>query len=602
MMERPAEPARPGPDGPAPSARRGAAGPLAAGLIFLVMAVLAFYPCSLHPFRLSLSHRTASKKTTEMRLFDRYLDTAPGRSPTHLTVWAYPEGGEAVPLAIPSLAAGFALSRVLPPRATFNLLFLLNLALSAVSFHLLARRLRYPAPAAAAYAVLVAFHPCVQSFILRGQIENVMLWTVGFSFCALVDLLEGRRPAAAFAASIAMPVLAVFSTPYHALFLIATWPFLLAHAAERLNLTWRAPALRRAGASGLALLVLLPLLVRFYAPLPAGGEGAINLNPGTLELGLSAAASTESLRDLVDPAAGLWHEKPYLGLVWMAALFAACAGHIRWRGRFPSQGTSDEGRAFGSAILLAGTALFALLAIGRGFGPPGARIPMPALLLDRIVPGFENVVRMNRILPFMAMCGGFLVARCIAARPPRAAIAIAAVLCALVAGEGFLVAPPGVRTRPTYFVDAASDLPAPVRALPRVEEENLPVLDLPPAAGHEGKRLWNPYTYYQTEHGQSLVWYDECPGDPPGLRGLLVDLFRDIARPDAAYRRWEDIVRLVREQRIGLIVLHDLGPDEGHAGPLIERLDASFLPLGNGDRTRTWRVDPEGAGRPGDRP
>jgi hypothetical protein len=602
MTESPAETARPGRDGPAPSAPRGAAVPLLVCLAFLLMTAAAYYPCSLRPFRLALSHRTASKKTVEMRLLDRYLDPAPGRSPAYLSVWAYPEGGDAVPLAVPSLAAGFALSRVLPPRATFNLLFMLNLALSAASFYLLARRLRYPAPAAVAYAVLVAFHPCVQAFILRGQIENVMLWTAGFSFCALVDLLEGRRPATAFAASIGMPVLAVFSTPYIAIFLVATWPFILAHSVERLNLPWRAPALRRAGASGLALLVLLPLLVRFYAPVPSNGTETINLNPGTLELGLSAAAPTEAIRDLFDPHAGLWQEKPYLGLVWLAALLAACAGHIRGRDRHPSHGATGRAGASGSALLLAGTVLFALLAIGRGFGPPDGRIPMPALLLDRVVPGFENMVKMNRILPFMVMCGGFLVARHIAARPPRSAIALAALLCALVAAEGFLIAPPGVRSRPSYFLDATRDLPGPVRALPRGEDEDLPVLDLPPAAGHEGKRRWNPYTYYQTEHGQSLVWYDACPEDPPGLRGLLVGLFRDIARPDEAYRRWDDIVRLVREQGIGLIVLHDLGPDGGHAGPLIERLDAAFLPLGSGDRTRTWRVAPDVAKEPGERP
>jgi len=566
---------------------------LAAAAAFVALTLLAYAPCSLRPFTLSLSHRTASSKAVEMRRLGMYLDPAPGKPPAFLTLWAYPEGGEALPLAVPSLVAGHALCRVLPARAAFNLVFMLNLFLSAWAFHRLARKLRYPPAAAAAYAALVVFHPCVQSFVLRGQIENVMLWTAGFAYGAIVDLVEGRRRATAFVAAVALPCLAVFSSPYLALFLAAAWPFILAHAVERLDLPWRAPGVRRALAAGLVLLGLLPVLVRFYAPGSAGAANLLNLNPGTADVGIAAGIPAESVLDLFNPSEGLWQEKPYLGTVFLAAVAWAFATLLRRRRSSRTPGRAVCSRD--SAILLAGTAVLAVLALGRSFGPPGFRIPLPAALLDHLVPGFENVVKLNRLLPFMAACGGLLVARAVASRPPRAVLAAAAAIVALVAAEGLVVSPPGIRTRPRNHLDAAIDLPATVRALPAFEEEDLPVLDLPPAAGPESRRRWGAYTYFQSEHGQRLVWFDQCPDDPPGLRGVLVRLFNDPAGPAADADAWTGALRQVREQGIGLVVLHTSPDEAARDAPLVARLDSEFTRIGADDRTVAWRVRPPAA-------
>ena len=229
---------------------------------------------------------------------------------------------------------------------------------------------------------------------------------------------------------------------------------------------------------------------------------------------------------------------------------------------------------------------------------------MPVLLLDRLVPGFENVVKMNRILPFMVMCGGLLVARYISTLPLRTAVVAAGLVCGLVAAEGIVVAPANARTRPAYYLDETEDLPGPVRALPEGELHDLPVLDLPPPVGTWAKRLWNPYTYYQTEHGQRLVWYDECPADPGGFRGRIVELCKDPARHAAGDGLGKDVVRHLRDHGIGLIVLHDLGPREADTRPLVDLFDAAFPRLPAGGQAHVWRVAPDpGPGRaaPGDR-
>ncbi len=57
---------------------------------------------------------------------------------------------------------------------------------------------------------------------------------------------------------------------------------------------------------------LLAIAVRFYAPEPCQTGEMVNLNPGSLDMGLDAILPVESLYDLVLPGGLLRDEKPFL--------------------------------------------------------------------------------------------------------------------------------------------------------------------------------------------------------------------------------------------------------------------------------------------------
>ena len=565
-------------------------------VVFVALTAVAFYPISVLPDRLSLAHRTASSHAVEMFHFGRYFDLSGGMPVCYLRIWAFPEGGIAKPLAIPSLAVGWVLCKVMSPRVAFNIVFMLNLLAGAMSFYLVGRRIGLRAPMSAVFGALVVFHPCLQSFILRGQLENVMLWPVGFSILSLAWLLTTERHRlAAFAACLLLPVLQLYSTPYYALFYMILWPIMLAFLVLRLGVSLFSNGFRWAVASGVVLAVVLPFLVQFYRPGVETELRMVNLNPGTLEAGLAAATPTESLRDLFDPSGVLRSEKPYLGSVLLLGLALAAVLAV-WRKftgrrREASAVPADRHQLIGTLMLAAGTFLFGLLSLGRQFGVEGGWVlTLPAAWIDRVYPGFQNVVKLFRILPFLAICGGLIVADALNRLRPGLQHVVAGVVIFGVLVEGLITAPLSERVRSRYYIDSERSLPGVIRDLPRFDSADAPVLDLPPPVGSDGRVLWGLYTYYQTEHGQRLVWFDGCPPTKDGIRGRIIDAYQDPQALISDKVRRQAFAGDLAKQGIALVVVHKfyLVPEKLTAVAAL--FDSEFDRLAEDEDAIAWRV------------
>ena len=541
-----------------------------------MLALISFHPVSTHPGRYALAHRTASSHAVEMYAMGDYLDHA-GRHPAaYLDVWAYPYGGIARPLAIPSLAAGSVLCKVMSPRTAFNVVFLVNIVLSGMAFYLVGRRLGFRNSAAVVLGGLVVFHPLLQSFILRGQIENTMLWTVGFSLLAGISLLTaGRWNPWFFAGASLLPLLVVFSTPYYAIFYLLLCPVVLLFVTLDDRVAWKPRLLVSCVGAFVIAAILLAVAVRFYVPDQVQAGDMVNLNPGSADMGLDAVLPVESLYDLVLPGGLLRDEKPFLGTAFMAAVLFGAVGGFR-----------DKRRRWKTACALAGAACFAVLAAGRTLGP----VTLPVTVIDRAWPGFRNVAMLFRALPFMAVCGGLVAADSMNEQRPRRAAWLAAALLLLVAVDGFLVSPLSGRTRGRYYLDDRLDMDDAIFALPQRHVADLPVIDLPPHR-HDTPELWAAYTYYQTEHGQRIVWCDVPPRELPPVMRLATHMFDDprAYADDVAMR--DELKQQFREAGIGLVVLHRKLVMEKAKLPDIESLLDSCFPRRNqSDTTVVWQV------------
>ncbi len=555
---------------------------LAGGLAALLIGVVCF-PVSLSPGLLSLAHRTASKHTVLMRHLKDLSYRTGGIPPPFVDLWGFPDGGHVQLIGVPSLAMGTLLCSWMPPRLVFNLLLMANLMVTTLTFYCLARKVGSTEWGACVFAVLVAFHPCLQSYIARGQIENTLLWPVALSLLAGASILAspGRALGAAFAHAV-LPILIVFSTPYYAFFYLALAPFALLVVRRRLGVRWTDTRVRLHLGSGLLAALLVGASVQYYRPVAAaaGGQGAVGA--GSLTAPATSTSSIESPADLLCPGRVLEQEKPYLGLalgVGLLGAFGAVLAGRNWRR--------------GMAIPLVALLFFVVLAMGRVMGPAESAltegIPLPAALFDSVHPGFRSLVKLFRALPFVAMCGAAVVAGVVnRLRPGWACVALAGTVL-LLAADSFLVAPLSARGREEYCFDSTQDLDPAVRAIPRFDREDLPILDLPPPVpGRAG--AWPAYCYYQTEHGQRMVWDEVRFGARVGLPADLAGLFARMAvngQSDQLRRRFE---KKVKEAGIGLVALHLQFADERHARMAAEALDACFARSATSERTVVWRV------------
>lgn len=136
-------------------------------------------------------------------------------------------------------------------------------------------------------------------------------------------------------------------------------------------------------------------------------------------------------------------------------------------------------------------------------------------------------------------------------------------------------------------------MPELVSRLPSFRLRELPVLDLPAAAGRAGKILWGEYTYYQSEHGQPLVWFDGCPETPEGFRGRIVQLCEDPGAFCADPGAWPSLVAEARRNGVGMIVLHRRFMSPDAASVLEELLDSSCVRIGADESTTAWKLSPD---------
>lgn len=550
-------------------------GPWGALLCYLVLAMLAFYPISTRIDRYALAHRTASKHAVGMYALGDYFEHIGRRPLAYLDTWAYPDGGMAKPLAVPSLAAGSILCKFIPPRTAFNVVLLANLVLSGFAFYLVGKRLGFANGPATGLGALAVFHPLVHSFILRGQIENTMLWTVGFSLLAGLTLLtEPRWNLGAFAGASLLPLLIVVSTPYYAMFYLLLCPVVLLFVMADRDVGWRFRYVPSYLLSWFIAAFLLAAAVRFYAPAAGENPEMLNLHPGSLEMGIGAVARMESPLDLVRPRGLLRDEKPFLGLALLAAAAWGATTGIR------------DGRRRGKTLIaLAGAAGFAVLAMGRAIGS----VSLPAAFLDRLWPEFRGVAMLFRALPFMAICVGLLMADNLSGQRPRRAGWLLTELLLLIVADGLLVSPPWERTRGRFYLDQETDMDRTVAALPQRHAAHLPVVDLPPHR-HDSPELWAAYTYYQTEHGQKLVWCNIPPRPLPPLMRTITDMF-DVPESLTDVSARNAMRDQLREANVGLIVLHRRLVEETNNLPDLEALlDACFPRRAQSDSTVVWQV------------
>jgi len=562
--------------------RNGAGGRALAAELFLPLLLFGFlslaaaWPLSVHPVRLFPAHRTAAKHATTMYHFADYFRGG-SRPVAYLDLWGYPAGGIAKPQGIPSLATGWFLSRLFPPRTVFNVLVLFNLVLSGLSLYLLGRQIGLGSIPAAALGTLAGFHPVLQSFLLRGQIENTTLWPAGFTLLALAAIVRGpERRWPAIAAVCLLPAVTLLTTAYYAFFLLLASPLLLALLLTRWRPGWRAPTVRTAVAALAAGAALTLAAAQFYRPDTAPGA-LPNLHPNTLQLGLAGVVPAAGFGDLINPANFIADEKPYLGLSLLACVLAAATLLLLRRRR--------QGEL---AVLGGGTLLFALLALGRNVGD----LALPAALADQFMPDFRLFTMLVRGLPFMAVFAGLIVALALEELPSRWARAGLGILVLLTLADHAAVNSPSACLLQTATFDERTEIDVTVRSLPKFGTADLPLADLPPPIGRN-KFLWNRYTYFQTEHLQRIVWSDTIPDPPSGLAALLAALCdhpRDYAGDADRLRDWS---AAVRGSGLRLILLHKDYVSQESAVLLSFALDSVFLRIGESSRVTAWAVSGE---------
>jgi len=543
---------------------------------YVVLAVISFYPVSAHIDRYALAHPAASAHAVAMYSIDGYLENMGRDPPAYLDVWAYPYGGIAKPLAIPALAAGSVLCKMMSPRTAFNVILLANLVISGLVFYFVGKRLRFGTSAAIGLGGLVVFHPLLQSYILRGQIENTMLWTVGLSLLAGISLLtEERWNVWFFAGACLLPLLIVFSTPGDAVFYVLLCPLVLLYVLLDDGLPWKPCLVLSYIAAFIIAALLLGSALRFYSPDPNPTGEIIALTSGFPDIGLKGTFRTASWVDLVQPSGLLHHGKPFLGLAFMAAVSWGTIAGLR-----------DRRRRWKILVALAGTVGFAVFAMGR---MPGG-ISLPATVVDGLWPALGSASMQARALPFMALCGALALADSLSVRRSHRSVGMLAGLMTLIIADGLLVNPLADRTRGDFYLDERIDMNRVIFALPQRHVADLPIVDLPPHRRNTPER-WAAYAYDQSEHGQKIVWCEVPPPEPPPMMRLATRLFESAASYAQDAAACPGALNQLRQAKIGLIVLHkNLVEDAAMIPPLESLLDSWFPRRDQSDSTIVWQV------------
>ena len=514
---------------------------------YMTLVASVYYPFSLQPSSRFPAHRTAGNHAVLMFSASEYFNRQPDKPIAYMNIWGYPEGGIAKPIAVPALLVGSCLSRVWSPRTAFNLILMCNLLVSAFVVYGMARQWGCQRVPAFVWGAVAIFHPCLQSFVLRAQIENTMLWVVGGYVWAGLVAIESQsraKQALGLVGIILLPVVAVVSTPYYAIFMLMLAPFVGLAVCLRQPRQWSARDVILYGVASVVGAVLAGLAVQFYRPGLDMERGMIDLCGGTLTLGLAASAPTESFRDVVFPSGMLLRELPYMGLVTLIGLpLAMLVSVVVVRGK-----RRREMWVWASALCV-----FAVLALGRTWGPPDRHVLLPMALIDSLFPDFKMLIKLFRGLPIVALCTGAVLAMTLDSLSSRRALIGAMLLVSVVVLDGWLVAPMSVREAPFYGFDEARALSPAIRRIPVRSVEDLPILDLPPPA-KGGARL--AYAYEQTEHCQRQVWCEIMPDVPTGIMGHALDVWAQLARYAETSSMRDAFLLSLQDSGVRRVILH----------------------------------------------
>ncbi len=501
-----------GEEGGGTGRRRGWRGEALALAGYLVLALLLTWPLALHLHDRLIGHEHCTNRMHLWVLWMVKQMLFSGQAPVHTEHIFYPFGTNLVRLYGSDLLYPLVLApltHLLSAAVVFNLKILISLTVAPYGVYRLLCYLRVGRAAAWGGGALFCSMPYFLLETLNGVSELVAVEWVPFAVLFLMRSQEqGRRRDVALA--VLFTLLASYSSGYNAFFLFFFGAVLVAHrliTCKEHGRWWRRLRPRRLGVvAGLCLMGILP-----YVLLHRSG-------------GTSRSLSVE-LSDVLDPT-----HRP------MADSSASVATFLRpGRNQIPLERIGENGRLevintthttyLGYGVLAlalvgllrgrrpslwwatAGT--FVILSLGPHLcisGDPvvigGVRVPLPGLLLYKIIPGFDVTMRHSyryvaMVHLALAVLAGFglnwLSSRVQALAVRRALVPGAVALCL---AEVLAVGPA------PYPVPLTSlEVPAIYREL-AADSQPYAIIELP----HEDDLNYlQPYLYYQTVHGKPMI-------------------------------------------------------------------------------------------------
>ena len=477
----------------------------------LALALLLTWPLALHLHDRIIGHPLCTNRIHVWVLWAVKQQLWSGQWPGHSELIFYPYGADLVrlygsDLLYPLLLA--PLTHLLSPATVFNLKIIFSLTVASYGAYRLLRHLgAAPLPAWCGGALYVGT-PYFLLETLNGVSELVAVEWVPF---ALLYLLRTQQPAGRprdVALAVLFATLASYASGYNALFLLlfgallVAWRLLRGQGPRRRRLRWR-PLLAVALLAGLALAPYALLHRAGGTTTSLSVELADMLDPAHRPMADSSASLASFFRPgrnqipLLRVAEGGRQEKintthtSYLGY---GVLALALVGLLR--GRRPG-------------LWAAAAATFAVIALGPHLvlsGDPlvvgGTRVPLPALLLYKLLPGFDVTIRhtyryvamVHLALAVLSGLGLCWLVRRVGGGPRGAALALgAAALCLL---EVLALGP-----APYPIPQTSRHVPAPYAAM-AADPARFAIIELP----HEDDLDYlAPYLYYQTVHGKPMI-------------------------------------------------------------------------------------------------
>ena len=479
---------------------------------YLVLALLLTWPLLLHLHDRLIGHEHCTNRMHLWVLWMVKQMLFSGQAPVQTEHIFYPFGTNLVRLYGSDLLYPLVLSpltELLSAAVVFNLKILLSLTFAPYGVFRLLRYLGTGRAAAWGGGALFTSMPYFLRETLNGVSELVAVEWVPFAVLYLLRSQDrGRRRDVGLAVLFAL--LASYSSGYNAFFLFFFGAVLVAHrlvTARERGEWWRRVRARQLGVvAGLCLLGLLP-----YALLHRSG-------------GTTRSLSVE-LSDVLDPS-----NRP------MADSSASVATYLRpGRNEIPLERIGEHGRlevinTTHTTYLGYGVLVLALMGLLRGRRPSlwwatagvfvlvsagphlcisgdpvvvgGVRIPMPGLLLYKLVPGFDVTMRhsyryvamVHLALAVLAGLGlHWLVSRVRSGAARHVLVPGAVALClaeVLAVGPAPYPIPMTTLEVPPIYRELAAD------------PQSYAIMELP----HEDDlNFLQPYLYYQTVHGKPMI-------------------------------------------------------------------------------------------------
>ena len=490
-------------------------GLLGRGLVvvsYLGLALLLTWPLVLHLHDGLIGHEHCTNRMHLWVLWIAERMLFSGQLPIHTELIFYPFGTNLVRLYGSDLLYPLVLSpltHLFSAAVVFNLKILLSLTLAPVGTYLLLRHLGARRPAAWGGGALYVSMPYFLLETLNGVSELVAVEWVPFAVLYLLRCQQrGRRRDVMLA--VVFTLLASYSSGYNAFFLFFFGAVLVGHqliTARERGRWWRRLRWRPLGlVVGLCVLGLVPYVL-------------LHRSGGTVR------SLTVELSDVLDPS-----HRP------MADSSASVATFLRpGRNQIPLVRTGENGRqevintthttylGYGVLVLAlfglrrgrrpwlwgATAAVFVVIALGPHLcisGDPvvigGVRVPLPAILLYKMIPGFDVTLRhsyryvamVHLALAVLAGLGLHWILGRLTSPAARRAAALGAVAICLT--EVLTVGP-----APYPIPITGLQVPAIYHQL-AADQEPYAIIELP----HEDDlNFLQPYLYYQTVHGKPMI-------------------------------------------------------------------------------------------------